>query len=526
MPPNQFRKLTEEQREIVEAPEKFLTVTAYAGTGKTTTLKAFAAARPKEKILYLAFNRTLADDSRRAFVNLKNVEVKTIHSLAWYEIGRHFKEYANLRALDILPYVEKYLKGSLLHHYGVARLVLDVLNDWMLSSKRNLNAFIKDRSRRITAKVREFNADSPNLAIRPKSIGVMVNKVWEDCQNGTLKMPHNGYLKLFQVSQASNLSRFDRILVDEAQDLNECMIDVVLSNDSQKVFVGDPYQQIYGFNGAVNALAKAAEAGATPYFLTQSFRCPGFVAHMANQYLKLLGAPKPFKGLAGPPESLKKTGELVIARTNAGLFDFVAKKLSPNRFYYSGGFEGYEFGTILDVVRLIMEIPQSVSDKFMKNFSTIGALEDYADRARDAVLSTRIRIAKRYRERSFNIFQEMFKNQTLEESAANFIVTTAHKIKGQEYESVYLLDDFVAIEDIVSDARKLKKQSATIDQGPKPQANLPFSLEEFRLVYVSMTRSFSRLDIPKRYMITDSMIEEFNALCSDGFIELKDSPPA
>jgi superfamily II DNA or RNA helicase len=50
--------LTEEQKEIVSArlgkAECFI-VNAYAGTGKTTTLREFAAHRLEQRILYICF---------------------------------------------------------------------------------------------------------------------------------------------------------------------------------------------------------------------------------------------------------------------------------------------------------------------------------------------------------------------------------------------------------------------------------------------------------------------------------------
>ena len=45
---------------------------------------------------------------------------------------------------------------------------------------------------------------------------------------------------------------FDWVLLDEAQDLNEMELDVVLSLVGDRIFaVGDPYQSIYGFQGAM-----------------------------------------------------------------------------------------------------------------------------------------------------------------------------------------------------------------------------------------------------------------------------------
>lgn len=49
------------------------------GSGKTTTLKALALARPNLRILYLAFNVTVRDEAMATFPS--NCEAKTLHQV-------------------------------------------------------------------------------------------------------------------------------------------------------------------------------------------------------------------------------------------------------------------------------------------------------------------------------------------------------------------------------------------------------------------------------------------------------------
>lgn len=55
--------LTDEQRAVVESNATALQVNAFAGTGKTTTLRAYAEARPNARILYVAFNKAVRNHS-------------------------------------------------------------------------------------------------------------------------------------------------------------------------------------------------------------------------------------------------------------------------------------------------------------------------------------------------------------------------------------------------------------------------------------------------------------------------------
>jgi hypothetical protein len=86
---------TAEQQAIVEAysQAKNLVIEAGAGTGKTSTLRMTAAARPERRATYIAYNRAIADDARRSFP--PNVQCATAHSLAFRAVGRQFRHRLN-----------------------------------------------------------------------------------------------------------------------------------------------------------------------------------------------------------------------------------------------------------------------------------------------------------------------------------------------------------------------------------------------------------------------------------------------
>ncbi|CAN0052166.1 unnamed protein product, partial [Pylaiella littoralis] len=53
---------------------------AYAGTGKTHTLRALAEEHPEWKILYVAFNKSVATSAENVFPN--NTTCRTLNSVA------------------------------------------------------------------------------------------------------------------------------------------------------------------------------------------------------------------------------------------------------------------------------------------------------------------------------------------------------------------------------------------------------------------------------------------------------------
>jgi len=76
--------LTSEQAEICEDPLNrggLVVVNAYAGSGKSTTLRLLAEMHPRHKFLYLCFNKTVAEAARRVFPS--NVRVSTMHGIAY-----------------------------------------------------------------------------------------------------------------------------------------------------------------------------------------------------------------------------------------------------------------------------------------------------------------------------------------------------------------------------------------------------------------------------------------------------------
>ena len=68
-------------------------ISAFAGTGKTSTLKLIADSR-NDKGLYLAFNKAIANEAKNKFNNT-NVTAKTFHSMAYTNSPRWLTQKLN-----------------------------------------------------------------------------------------------------------------------------------------------------------------------------------------------------------------------------------------------------------------------------------------------------------------------------------------------------------------------------------------------------------------------------------------------
>ena len=65
------------------------------------------------------------------------------------------------------------------------------------------------------------------------------------------------------------------------------VIDIIIQQRQPKILVGDPYQQIYSFRGAVNAMDMIPST--TTYYLTQVTRLDSSYSHQNAQYEGMLG---------------------------------------------------------------------------------------------------------------------------------------------------------------------------------------------------------------------------------------------
>jgi superfamily I DNA/RNA helicase len=103
-----------------------------------------------------------------------------------------------------------------------------------------------------------------------------------------IPLGHDGYLKVWALSEPH--LPVDYILLDEAQDTNPVVLGVLTKQQAQNIYVGDKYQQIYEWRGAINAMEEAPAVHTTD--LTTSFRFGGDIAQAANRVLDMLGEEK------------------------------------------------------------------------------------------------------------------------------------------------------------------------------------------------------------------------------------------
>jgi hypothetical protein len=470
---------TDEQQQAIDQFRKggSLKINAYAGTGKTSTLEFLARSTPRGG-QYIAFNRDIVRDAKERFPS--SVNCATTHGLAFKATpsgyknntekmtrrvsANHLAEMLNLKRWQID-------RQHTLQPRSQGYLILDTLRRFMQSADADLAAQHVPRHGSLLA--------APEATMRAVTEFALhgAKHVWNRMrsENDSMPLGHDGYLKLWAMSDPVIAADF--ILLDEAQDTNPVVLDVLRKQPAQMIYVGDKYQQIYEWRGAVNAMEKIDTESAT--YLTTSFRFGSTIAEAASKLLASLGEKRPIKG---NPTITSRIGHVVpqtiLARTNASTIAAIIESIDAGKSpHLVGGTD--EVMEMLRGVQDLKEGKQSTVPDFF-GFEKWEQVVEFAKSGEGDHLLSFVNLVEQRGER-----QLMWAlNRTVDEERSDLIISTAHKAKGREWSTVRLMDDFLR-----SQPKKQKQDKLQNANGHDPA--------EVRLFYVAMTRAKEAIDIPQ-----------------------------
>lgn len=456
-------QLTHEQEAVCESNARTLLVNAYAGCGKTSTLEVYARRRPRERFLYLAFNRAIKDEAEKKFPG--NVKCVTTHGLAFPRFGAAYQKKLG----NVKPYhVAKPFAWDIVS----AGRALDVVTAFLASADTDIGE----------EHVRRTSIPS-HLTGQAIDAAKLVWKAMCDTGNPDVPMPHDGYLKLYQASNP--VINTDVILFDEAQDAAPAIHDIVRNQRCRRVVVGDRYQGIYGWRGAINAMEEFLSISDAQFHLTSSFRFGNGIADLASAVLAdWRGERKPLRGLGRHPTEWgvnESEPHTIIARTNAGLFDAAVKQLIAKRpFGLVGGVASYKLDLVLDAYHLYAGGKSLIRDPFLKSFEDWASFNLYAETLDDRECKTLIRVVDTYGREIPSLIERIKADARNELQGDEVLLVTGHKSKGLEWERVVLLDDFTRLE---------------VQANPESGEIIRPDAEEVNLIYVATTRALKALHV-------------------------------
>lgn len=418
-----------EQLAVIESTEGSIKVRAGAGTGKTTTLTGYAARRPNESILYVAFNAAIASEAAGKFT--PNVVCRTTHSIAHSAMNVR-QVYGHKLAPGVKAKQISNLMGV---PFWAATLALNTINaflyskDTFIDNKHAVAAFAKPE---IVSEIVRLATDVWGKMIDP--------------YNKSVSITHDGYLKLFHLS-GKRLGSYGTVMMDEAQDTNPVTSAIVAGHAGNKVYVGDRNQSIYAFRGAENAMDSI---NAREYMLSSSFRFGSKVADVANTILHhTLGDTARIKGLG--PESKINSANLdapyaLLSRTNGTLFERAVIGIGEGRrVAIVGGPESLKLSMLIDTYRLHKQIDlDMIKTPSILQFKNYDEMEELVsdENTGDMELRSLCRAVNKFGNQTPKLANMISDKCSSAIDGADIVLSTAHKSKGLEFDTVVLADDF------------------------------------------------------------------------------------
>jgi hypothetical protein len=458
---------------------QMLKIEACAGAGKTSTLTMMAEANTTPS-LYLAFNKVTANEAAEKFP--KHVTCRTTHSLAYSAFGTKLRDKLSRPSGK---YVNVAGTGSEIgKKYKLSPIEL--------SATEGLSAAYLGMLVRTTVARFEQSADAAvgqqhlpkgelnelkgktgaNMSYTEGVILATAKLLWKDRTDysSNVLATHDTYLKMYQLSKPV-LAGFGVLYVDEFQDTTPCVLDIVLQQkDRMKiVVVGDQYQAIYGWRGAVNAMKQVKCESRN---LTKSFRYGQAIADIATTVLerKLV-----IEGNAG----IKSVAAFSCVDTTlpyTRLFRTNAALLAAAISSIQGGVKVCIEIDVKDFVKLLQSAialkdgnTKDVKHDTLLPYKTWASMKEEAKHAPELG-----RIVKVVDSGDADTWIATLINH-VNSSTPAITFTTAHKSKGREFSQVIVEGDF---------------KSCYNEDGEW----IGLSEEEQNLLYVACTRAIDRLE--------------------------------
>jgi len=419
--------VTSEQRRVVntEPDGGIVMVQAYAGTGKTTTLFHYAQRWTERKILYLAYNKLLADESKKRFESLPNVHVTTIHALALQHVP-----VTNVGNLSL-----KHVKELL----GMAS--------------------VNEKTRLV---LNEFGRYCSSDTLDPSAENEQTQTLWARMfESENIKVAHDAYLKLFQMSRPT-LHEYDVIMLDEVQDCTDCILDIVLrQTHATRLFVGDVYQKIYGFRHVGNPFEyiqnHSTQEKKRFHYLSISFRFGYDLMQFTNTFLqKKYNEHKGFSSTKSRHDTKLEVNDVyfpnmvTLCRFNISVLKLMFELTQQDHYVCILG-KVVNFDKEIQYAQELLwlraigqgegegDFRDRITVQKIGSFDTLQNLYEHHQAIQNTKWKNRVILLETYGDA---IVDHWIQAKAFYRTHDAVFITTAHQSKGSEYDHVRLHDDF------------------------------------------------------------------------------------
>lgn len=433
-------------------------ISAKAGSGKTSTcVAAIKLIKPKNKVMFLAFNKSIAEELSLKLKDFPNVEVRTSHSLGFAIIRKNVEGEVEL---DEFKY-RTYIKSN----------ILDLTSVDVSLTRVQLYNYIESISALVD--YARFNLAQTAAEVKALAVKYDVPIFFDECdvvikvlEWGKTELNRVDYTDMVwlpvELSMNAKLFQKDFIFIDECQDQSLMSIELFLKcfkRGTRFIAVGDEDQCINTFSGASEEAFQYMKdyPKTTQFDLPICYRCPRSVVELVRNLVPEI------KYREGAPEGviqdncwtkMLNSGDMVISRSKAPLLQVYVKLLRRGvKCHIKGKDFGVNLKKILEeidceelntnlkadgvFVRLFDDLFEMRNKIMAKNGLDYqdATLTSYVTERYDMINALRI-LAENYvtKRELIEHIDEMF-----DENREGVILSTIHKAKGLEADNVYVL---------------------------------------------------------------------------------------
>ncbi len=470
-----------------------LMIEAVAGSGKTTTLLEIMK-MIQGKIIFLAFNKSIAEELKSRCPNY--VDCSTLHSA-----GNKIIRSNNSQIL-----FDQYKLDNIMN--SIHELSFD--NYKLYYDKKTDLSDFRYEIKNIVSKIKNLKVDYNNIdevdfIIEEFQLDFILNEKNFNLIK-TIMEKNNDFTHIidfddmiyFPVYFDLNFKwKYDYVLIDEAQDLNNCQMDLILKLNKPNgriIFVGDRRQSIYsfrsGYDCSMDILKKRINAIELP--LSVCYRCPTSHIDLVKPIVPQIESKEDaIKGIVEYINEdkfldniVKETNPVILCRVNAYMVKFVLQLISSG---HKAIIKGKKFGDIL--IKLVKKMKaETIEELYLK-------LDDWKIREKIKLDNKKIPATptqyENINDKYFTLIKIMDNCKTIGEVTNKlntifsdnngncFTFSTVHKFKGGEADTVYIIAPHLI---------PLKRKNQTPQQYQ----------EELNIKYVAYTRSKNKLVIVEK----------------------------
>jgi len=440
---------TEEQEAIYTAAattDANIMISALAGTGKTSTLEALQSRVKAKPILYLVFNRKNADEAEKKM--LSTTTVRSFNGQGhriWASTGRELTlvspKDGNLKTKNILrEIINSSPKAARDQIWSVWNQVVSGVGLAKSLGYIPQGVVKSDQSLITQTNFHKFLDEAPDDLVSDLIDAVLRTSI-KLAFDGTIDYNDQVYMPaLF----GGVFPKFPLVLADEYQDLSP--VDHALLHrivaDRRLAGVGDPWQNIYGFRGA---MAGGMDGAISKYKMEEfplsiSFRCPSAIVSHVHWRVPHFKAHHEGGKVSTPPKLAAHEipdNATIICRNNAPLFAIAFRLIGIGHSVSVAG---------SDIGPRIVSIMRKLGNDEMTQGQVLSAINDWeaeklANESKSAAdLAACMRIFARQGQTlsiAIAYAEHLFKQ------SGTIKLMTGHKSKGLEFNHVIHLDPWL-----------------------------------------------------------------------------------